>query len=215
MFDEKSQIRIGWAVAIAIVLLAIGAAYFLFMWGSSFSPGPNGALQAIRTGLMEVLMAGGGVLVCSITLNVIYSNTPKIEKDPYKWIMPVMAILAAFTIDIIKDAIVKAGKAHHLPEWAETTLSAAIAGVTALIYLLGGILWRKKSGRKWLHRLSAILLFIAPLLIASLWLVIGPGTDRQFDPAALLNWQVLLPAGVFLLFFGITVIVSFAYQDEG
>ncbi len=198
------------AIAVAIFLSGIGVLCYFVLLGVHHLVGSTLTFGTAATAALPLLEAGGGIAAAVYSIKVVVNQINKAERDPYKWLVPVLGIFAAFIIDVFKEVIVKIDQGTN--GLKESIVTACIAGIIAIMYFFGGLLWRTATG--WLLRLVAIIFFLSPLLVAYLWFISGHSNDELMALMSPVNWEVVIPICIFLALFIVTVIISFAYRNK-
>lgn len=215
MNNQERFDLIVYAIVIAIVITGLGGFCYLVLLGVHEVIGATITFGSAAVVALPILEAGGGIAVAGITINFVYNQIKKAEHDPYKWLVPIMGILAAFIIDVFKEVIAKL-PGQHVDSVGENIVTACIAGITAIIYIAGGFLWRQefKGWKIWMVRIVAIILFLAPLLVAYLWYITSHSNAELIHCITSLQLEVIIPIAAFLVLFIITVVISFVYRNK-
>jgi hypothetical protein len=202
-------------VFIIIIAVGIGLGLFayLFLLGLKAFVGPTATTTMMFTAALPVLEAGAGLAATAYTVNIVVKQYNKAQKEPYKWLLPIMGILAAFTIDVLKEIIVKM-KPGQFEGAKESIVTAAVAGITALTYFGGGLLWQFETTKKAnvVTKVIAVILFLLPLLCTYVYFI-STHSNRELGALIMdLRWDVIAPLGLFLLLFVVTLVLGYKYR---
>jgi hypothetical protein len=133
-----------WVIALGIAicfgLAGVGLAFNFIIHGLAGSV-IQGSL--ISTIVLYVTEASAIAVTGTIAIRVVNQVVEKAKKDPYNWVLPVLAIFSGFIIDsckeLLSDSIGKTEKGFF--SGFEKNIYGGVAG---LLFLAGGILWRWK-----------------------------------------------------------------------
>lgn len=203
------------AIIIAGAGIGLGAFCGIILLALHYTSGPILTMSSAMLSGVPILEAVGGITFAGFTIKFVLENVEKAQQDPYKWLIPVLGILAAFIIDIFKELIIKLTKCQ-LSDFANVCATAGVAGTTTILFVAGGFLWQQKfkSGRLWTIRCIAIVLFLSPLIVSYVWFIINNSIALLFYDIENLNAAVIAPIASFFVLFIITVILSFIYRNK-
>jgi hypothetical protein len=173
------------------------------------------AVSVLSTAALPVLEAGAGLAAATYTVKIVINQFNKAEKEPYKWLLAIMGIFAAFTIDVLKDIIINMYP-QKLEDTSKTLITAAVAGITALTYYAGGFLWQFETSKKANIPIksTAVVLFLLPLLGTYLYYLVNHSNHELVAAIINLNLEIIAPVGVFLLLFVVTLVLGYRYRKN-
>lgn len=165
------------AYAVAILVKAIGAAV-----GLGVATATTGFATAGVVGPWLPTAATGAVVVAAVgTIYMVFERIVEKAKDqPFEWLLPLFAILAALMVDLTKDTL--------LPTNTERALYTA---ATAGLVLGGGILLRQ---RKVIVRALGVVLPFCPC--ALIWMLLASNRQRRVTIEELLEGGTLASWGL-------------------
>ena len=149
----------GFAVALAIVAGGISTQWLVPALGAGFGIATiiitKGITSAAGVDYSWVIPTGaagvaliGGVAVVFLLMKIVR----RAAKQPYLSVLPLLAVLAGFCVDLCKDFY------PHLP-----MVRIAFGGVTCALFVMGGLWWRRYG---LLNKLAGtLLILISPLVI--------------------------------------------------
>ena len=193
-------------LGIAVVILSIGLALKWIIPAIGTAIGFAGSLIAGSTVLSIgwakagiVFLAAGGV---SMSINFFVNQGKKIDKKPFEWLLPILAILSGFAIDIVKEIFDGNGTAKIL-----------FGTITAVLFYIGGKLWIKKGI---LFKIISILCFlIAPCFVIVTFVSnnIGNGLMNSLTQIPIQNW-IYLGILAFLIVFATIIAKVFSKKKQ-
>ena len=142
------------AISIFIVLFGIG--YSLYWVFQGLFAGVGIAIGFIVTGIsaspIVIYIGSLGFAVGGSTY--FYREFKRVTGKSYGWIIPILALISGFVIEITKELFPGEPMIKHI-----------IGFITGMAFLIAGTLWIK---RKWYYRLLSIILYLFPPLFVLL-----------------------------------------------
>jgi hypothetical protein len=193
---------------IAWVILASGISIALCFWaiGKAIIPGIGIAcgilIGTIATVSWIVPIAGTALTVCSGVgaTYLIVKIFKQASKKPFEWLVPILAILLGVIVELCKEAYE-----------AEPIRRIIFAGVTALLFLIGGLLWKKRK-IGWCI-MGTIIYFLPPLMVYGLY--IQKKSLGFFEGLITIPGNIVIAITTFLVILGLTAFLAFNLEKEG
>jgi hypothetical protein len=184
----------GWLLK--LVIPAIGAAIGIaatIIGGGIVGSGAVASWVVPAAGAGIALVGGAGGLI--ILVKVI----EKASNSPYEWIMPILAILSAFIIDLSKEIY-----------QADEIVRLAFGTATTAVFFVGGLLWKKKRISN--RILGTILYLLPPSLVLAQSIHGKPGSLKEI--LANVPFHTWMTIGGLLLILILVAGLSFVLKDE-
>jgi hypothetical protein len=142
------------------------------------------------------MAAIGGVAVVLLLVGL----TRKFAGQPYLVGLPVLGVLAGFSVDMCKDFYPNAPLVRF-----------AYSALTGALLVVAGLWWRRFG---WLNKLAGALVMVSPLLVM-FGHAISPGISQGFEAAVTqVSLQSWLAIGGLLVTLFVTSILAFAMRNE-
>jgi hypothetical protein len=142
------------------------------------------------------MAAIGGVAVVLLLVGLV----KKAVAQPYLVALPVLGVLASFSVDMCRDFYPNAPLARF-----------AFSALTGALLVVAGLWWRRFG---WLNKLAGALVMVSPLLVM-LGHAISPAISQGFSAAlGQVSFQGWLAMGGLLVTLFVTVVLAFAMRNE-
>lgn len=142
------------------------------------------------------MAAIGGVAVVLLLVGLVN----KAAGEPYLVALPLLGVLAGFTVDMYKDFYPQAPLVRF-----------AFSALTGAVVVVAGLWWRRFG---WLNKIAGGLVMVSPLLVMlghTINLTISQGLGAAISQVSLQSW---LAMGGLLLILVVTGILAFAMRNE-